>query len=247
MTAILFIHGFPFDHTMWHHQVSALTSWRCVAPDLRGAGSSPGPAAVGEYSVASYANDLIELLDSLEIHEAVVCGLSLGGYVTFELLRNHATRVRAAILCNTKAAADSAAAKHDRDAMALLAQQRGAGAIAEELLPKLLSRDTVQSQPEVVRAVRDMMTRAPLRGIVGALHALRERPDSTPLLATIHVPVLVVAGAEDVSTPAEGMREMASAIPGAEFVVVPRAGHLAPLEQPDAVNAAITAFLAELG
>jgi len=92
-----------------------------------------------------------------------------------------------------------------------------------------------------------MMTRAPLRGIVGALHALRERPDSTPLLATIHVPVLVVAGGEDVITPAEGMREMASAIPGAEFVVVPRAGHLAPLEQPDAVNAAITAFLAELG
>ncbi len=247
MTAVLFIHGFPFDHSMWRHQVAALSRWRCIAPDLRGAGASPGPDAAAEYSVAVYANDLIERLDALEIREAVICGLSMGGYIAFELLRSHPARVRAAILCNTKAAADSETAKRDRDTMAVLAQQRGAGAIAEQLLPKLLSRSTSEQRPEVAREVREMMARAPVRGIVGALHALRERPDSTPLLRTIQVPVLVVAGAEDVIAPAEGMREMARAIPGAEFVMIAEAGHVAPLEQPRAVNAAVTAFLTKLG
>lgn len=247
MTAVLFIHGFPFDRSMWRHQVAALSRWRCIAPDLRGAGASPGPDAAAEYSVAVYANDLIERLDALEIREAVICGLSMGGYIAFELLRSHPARVRAAILCNTKAAADSETAKRDRGTMAVLAQQRGAGAIAEQLLPKLLSRSTSEHRPEVAREVREMMARAPVRGIVGALHALRERPDSTPLLSTIQVPVLVVAGAEDVIAPAEGMRAMARAIPGAEFVMIAEAGHVAPLEQPLAVNAALTAFLRKLG
>ena len=247
MTAVLFIHGFPFDHSMWRHQVAALSRWRCIEPDLRGAGASPGPDVATEYSVALYANDLIELLDALEIREAVICGLSLGGYIAFELLRSHAARVRAAILCDTKAPADTAEAKRQRDAMAALAQQSGAGAIAEQLLPKLLSRSTWERRPEVVREVREMITRAPVRGIVGALHALRERPDSSPLLGRIRVPVLAVAGVDDQITPADGMREMASAIPGAEFVVIPEAGHLTPLEQPVAVNAAISAFLTKLG
>ena len=247
MTAVLFIHGFPFDHSMWRQQVAALARWRCIAPDLRGAGTSAGPASPSEYTVASYAGDLIGLLDELRIQRAVICGLSLGGYIAFELLRSHAARVRAAVLCNTKAAADTPEAKRDRDAMAELARQRGAGAIAERLLPKLLSGDTFEQQPEVVQEVREMITRASVGGIVGALHALRERPDSTPVLAMIRVPVLVVAGADDQIAPAPGMRAMAGAIPGAESVVIPGAGHLAPLEQPVPVNAAIQRFLEKLG
>ena len=247
MTALLFIHGVPFDHAMWRHQVAALSRWRCIAPDLAGAGASPVPNSTADYSVALYANELIALLDRLEIRDAVVCGLSMGGYIAFELLRSHATRVKAAILCATKAPADTREAKQQRDAMAALAEQSGADAIAEQLLPKLLSRSTSEGRPEVVREVREMIIRSPVRGIVGALHALRERPDSTPLLERIRVPVLAIAGADDQITPAEGMREMAGAIPGAEFVVIPEAGHLAPLEQPRAVNAALTAFLTKLG
>ena len=247
MTAVLFIHGFPFDHSMWRHQVAAQSHWRSIAPDLRGAGNSPGPESPAEYTVATYASDLIGLLDGLQIRQAVICGLSMGGYIAFEMLRSHSTRVRAAILCNTKAAADTPEAKRDRNAMAELARQRGAAAIAEKLLPTVLSRDTFEKQPQVVNEVREMITRTPVRGIVGALHALRERPDSTSLLPKIRVPVLVVAGAEDHIAPAAGMREMACAIPDAAFAVIPAAGHLAPLEQPVPVNAAIQQFLEKLG
>jgi 3-oxoadipate enol-lactonase len=246
---VLFIHGFPFDHTMWRHQLAALSGWRCIAPDLRGFGGSPSeePDEAGQYSVAIYANDLMAHLDRLGIRETVVCGLSMGGYIAFELLRSHPTRVTAAILCNTKATADTREAKEDRDAMAALVRQRGAIAIAEKLLPRLLSPATVKNQPQVVEEVRAMITRSSVNGIVGALHALRDRPDSTPLLKRIGVPVLLVTGEDDQIIPASLMRELANVIPGAEFVTIGAAGHVTPLEQPRAVNAAITAFLRKLG
>jgi pimeloyl-ACP methyl ester carboxylesterase len=170
----------------------------------------------------------------------------MGGYVTFELLRQIPARVRATVLCNTQSAAAPAAAKSGRGVLAEKARSLGSRAVAEELIPTVLGRATRERQPQVVREVMQMMERQPVAGIVGALHALRERPDSTPLLARIHVPVLVVAGADDQITPAEGMREMSNAIVGAEFVLIPEAGHLAPLEQPSAVNAAISAFLTAL-
>ena len=95
---VVLIHGFPFDHLLWRHQVAALSGWRCIAPDLRGAGAFGVPKAVDEFSMRSYAEDLVALLDRLEVDQAVVCGLSLGGYIAFELLRRFPERVRAAIL-----------------------------------------------------------------------------------------------------------------------------------------------------
>jgi len=245
MTTVLFIHGFPFDHSMWRHQLTALSRWRCIAPDLRGAGAgaSAGHDSPDGYSMVAYATDLIRLLDDEQIDQVVVCGLSMGGYVAFELLRQVPKRVHAAILCNTKAAADTPEAKGGRDVMAAKAEKEGAGAIAEELVPKLLARVTRERQPEVVREVTGMITRQPVGGIVGALRALRDRPDSTPLLGRIRIPVLVVAGEDDQITPAAGMRSMAEAIPGARFVLIPEAGHLTPLEQPAAVTEAIREFL----
>ena len=241
--AILFIHGFPFDHAMWRHQVEALSHWECLAPDLQGAGSMPAPPSPGAYSMAVYARDLIRLLDERGIGAAVVCGLSMGGYVTFELLRQFPERVRAAVLCNTKSAADAPDGKRGRDALAAKARSGGAGAVADELVPKALSRTTLERSQSVVREVRAMIERQQVDGIVGALHALRERPDSTPLLGRIRVPVLVAAGSDDQITPAAGMEEMARAIPDAKFVVIEGAGHLSPLEQPAAFNTALTAFL----
>ena len=240
MTAVLFIHGFPFDHLMWRHQVAALWRWRCIAPELRGAGASKGPDSPDEYSMALYAGDLIRLLDDLHVEQAVVCGLSMGGYIAFEILRRFPERVQAAILCHTKAAADTPEAKRGRDAMAEHARKEGSRGVAAELVPKLLARPT---QPEVAREVTEMIERQPVTGIIGALRALRERPDSTPLLAAIHVPVLVVAGDDDQITPVGGMEEMARAIPGAQFVLIPQSGHLSPLEQPRAFSAALNEFL----
>jgi 3-oxoadipate enol-lactonase len=238
---VLFIHGFPFDRTLWRHQLAGLSRWKRIAPDLRGAGGSSVPA--DGYSIARYADDLVEVLDALELDEAVVCGLSLGGYVLFDLLRRHAARVRAAVFCNTKATADSAAARRGRDEMAALAEREGAGAVAERLLPQLLARTTFAAQPEVVAHVRDMITRTPVDGLVGALRALRDRPDSTPGLAAITAPVLVVAGEDDKIAPPDEMRALAAAIPGAQFVAIPAAGHLAPLEQPLATSRALADFL----
>lgn len=244
--AVLFVHGFPFDRAMWRHQLAALADWECLAPDLRGAGSAPAPQSPDEYSMTAYARDLIGLLDERRIGSVVVCGLSMGGYITFELLRQFPRRIRAAVLCNTKATADTPGAKLGRDALAEKARARGASAVAQELVARVLGPVTRQQMSEVVREVREMIERQPVAGIVGALRALRERPDSTPVLSEIRIPVLVVAGDADQITPAAGMREMANIIPGARFVQIQDAGHLTPLEQPVAVNTALTSFLAEL-
>jgi pimeloyl-ACP methyl ester carboxylesterase len=246
MTTVLFVHGFPFDHLLWRHQMVALTRWQCLAPDLRGAGTWQAPVPADEYSMGTYADDLIALLDRARISDAVVCGLSLGGYIVFELLRRFPERVRAAILCNTKAVGDTPEAKRGRDVLAARATKDGTGAVAAELVPKLLARSTRERRPEVVREVTEMILRQPVAGIVGALRALRERPDSTPLLDRIRIPVLVVAGDDDQIAPAAAMQEMARVVPGSEFVLVAEAGHMAPLEQPLAVNAALTGFLERL-
>lgn len=247
-SAVLFIHGFPFDHSMWRHQIEALSRWECLAPDLRGAGVSdaPPPADPDEYSMAAYARDLTSLLDKQGIESVVLCGLSMGGYIAFELLRKIPARVRGVILCNTKSGADTPEAKRGRDALAAKARNHGARAVAEELVPKLVARATRERRPEVVREVAATIERQAVAGIVGALHALRERPDSTPLLGEIRVPVLVIAGDDDQITPAAGMEEMARAIGGARFAPIRNAGHLTPLEQPAAVNAELESFLAKL-
>ena len=238
---ILFIHGFPFDRTMWRHQLAGLSRWKRIAPDLRGAGASSAPA--DGYSVARYADDVVQVLDALELERTVMCGLSLGGYVLFELLRRHPGRVRAAVFCNTKAVADSSEARRGRDEMAALAERAGAAAVAERLLPQVLAPATFAAQPDVVAHVREMITRTPVPGLVGALHALRDRPDSTPMLGSIAVPALVIAGEDDKIAPPDGMRLMAQAIPGAQFAAIPAAGHLAPLEQPLATSRVVADFL----
>ena len=130
--------------------------------------------------------------------------------------------------------------------MAAKAEREGPGAIAAELVPKLLARVTRERQPAVVREVTTMIERQPVYGMVVTLRALRDRPDSTPLLGQIRIPVLVVAGDDDQITPPSGMQAMARAIPGARFMLIPEAGHLSPLEQPDPVNRAIERFLDEL-
>ena len=130
--------------------------------------------------------------------------------------------------------------------MAAKAEREGPGAIAAELVPKLLARVTLERQPAVVREVTTMIERQPVYGMVVTLRALRDRPDSTPLLGQIRIPVLVVAGDDDQITPPAGMQEMARAIPGARFMLIPEAGHLSPLEQPEPVNRAIERFLDEL-
>jgi pimeloyl-ACP methyl ester carboxylesterase len=241
---ILFVHGFPLDQSMWIHQLAGFSGWRRIAPDLRGAGASEAPA--GEYSMARYADDLVMVLDAVGAERAVCCGLSMGGYVLFELLRRHPERVRALVLCDTKAEADTLQGKQGRDDLAALAEREGMASVAERLLPKLLGLTTRSRDLGLVETVRTMVRRSPVTGVAGALRAMRDRPDSTALLGEIRVPTLVVGGAEDELTPPAVMQSMARRIREGRYVEVPSAGHLCPLERPDAVNEVLRDFLTNL-
>ncbi len=239
--AILFIHGFPLDRTIWKHQVATLSGWRRIAPDLRGMGTSD--ATAGHYSMATYADDLIQLLDRLRVPKAVLAGHSMGGYIIFELLRRYRDRIAGLILCDTRAEADTPDGVRQRDEVIKLAETRGAEAVAERMVPVLLSAATQQAQPQVVQQVREMIVRTPVAGIVGALTAMKERPDSTPLLKSIDVRTLVVVGQDDAVAPPAVARAMTDAIPAAAMTTIAGAGHIAPLEAPTAVSRVIAEFL----
>ena len=222
--------------------MTGFPGWSCLAPDLWGPtrGDRPLVATMG---VAPYADDLVALLDLLKIRRTVVCGLSMGGYVAFELLRRYPERVQALALFSTRAEADSPEGKANRDATVGLVQRDGLGALADAMLPKLLGSNP---SPDVVSAVRAMITGSSTAGILGAIRAMRNRRDATPLLSTISVPTLVLGGQEDTLFPAGTSMGLAARIRNARLVEVRQAGHLAPLEQPGAVNEALTNFLMSL-
>ncbi len=240
--AILFIHGYPFDRTIWRHQVASLKGFRRIAPDLRGMGESDAPDL--GYSMATYADDLSALLDTLGVEEVVLCGLSMGGYIAFEFLRRWRRRVRRLVLMDTRAEADTVEGRRNREAAILAARERGASAIADAMLPKVLAPATRANSPEAAERIRAMMAATPVAGILGALGAMRDRVDSTPLLPTLtDLPTLILVGEDDELTPPHRARAMAEAIPQARLIVVPAAGHLLPVEQPEEATAAIGEFL----
>ena len=241
--AILFIHGYPLDHTIWNPQLDALDGWQMIAPDLRGMGQSDAPDL--GYSVATYAADLAALVENLGLDRVVLCGHSMGGYVAFEFLRRWRERVSGLALVATRADADGAEIRRARDAAAALAREGGAREIAQAMLPKALAPSAPAA---LVERVRDLMAATPVSGIVGALGAMRDRPDSTPLLPLLAgLPALVIAGAEDQLVTVSQASAMAAAIPGARLVVAPGAGHLPSLEAPAIVTESLRTFLAGVG
>jgi YbgC/YbaW family acyl-CoA thioester hydrolase len=241
--AILFIHGYPLDHTIWRPQLDALDGWRTVAPDLRGMGQSDAPDL--GYSMATYAADLAALIDSLGLDRVVLCGHSMGGYVAFEFLRRWPDRVSGLALVATRADADTIETRRARDTAAVLAREGGAQEIAAAMLPKMLSPSAPAALVDLVRAV---MASTPVAGIVGALGAVRDRPDSTALLPTLaRLPALVIAGADDQLVTVSQTSAMAAAIPGARLVVAPGAAHLPSLEAPGIVTDALRTFLSTVG
>jgi 3-oxoadipate enol-lactonase len=169
--AILFIHGFMFDRTMWHDVVAALDGWRRIAPDLRGMGESE--ASDGRYDMVAYANDLAALLDVLGIERAALCGLSLGGYVCCEFLRRYRERVAALIVMSARAEADTPERRTSRDDMIARVRRRGVRALAQELAPKFLAET---STPDTKQRLKEMMERTSVVGTLGALEAMRDRP-----------------------------------------------------------------------
>ncbi|MEZ4454999.1 MAG: alpha/beta fold hydrolase [Gemmatimonadales bacterium] len=227
---------------MWRHQLDTLTGFRRIAPDLRGLGQSDAPDL--GYSMATYADDLVGLLDALGETDAVLCGHSMGGYVAFEILRRYRARVRALVLVDTRAEADSAEGRKARDTLVTKVRDLGTIAAAEAMLPRFFAPG---APPEIIESVRDTILGAPVPGVIGALGAMRERPDSTPLLTTfVGVPTLVLVGEDDVITPPAVAETMAAAIPEARLVTIPGAGHLPCVEQPVPTTRAILKLLQSL-
>jgi pimeloyl-ACP methyl ester carboxylesterase len=236
---LLLVHAFPMNAAMWEPQITALSPrCRVIAPDLRGFGAT-APGA-GAFSLEQHADDLAALLDHLRIDKAIVVGQSMGGYISFALLRRHRERVGGLILADTRAGADSEEAKQGRETNARLAEEQGPGAIADQMLPKLLAPAAAPALRDQVRRIIEANHRA---GIAAALRAMAGRPDSTPLLATIDVPTLIIVGAEDALTPPSEANAMYDAIAGSQIVEIPGAAHLSNLDAPEQFNAALEEFL----
>lgn len=240
----VFLHGFPLNRTVWEPQLRGLGQrCRCIALDLRGFGES---TMDGPYSMEQYADDVAELLDACAVDRAVIAGSSMGGYITFAFWRRHRDRVLGLALCDTRAAADSRDGLAKRRGMIRTAREHGSAAVADSMIGALLGRSTHQRSPELVQAVRSLGATAPPDGVVGAIEAMMARPDSTPTLASIDVPSLIVVGDEDVIAPVGDSRAMHAAIAGSRLEIVPGAGHLANIERPAAFNTILGEFLHRL-
>jgi pimeloyl-ACP methyl ester carboxylesterase len=236
---LLLIHAFPLNSAMWVRQIAGLAPrCRVIAPDLRGFGETARGS--GAASLDQHADDLAGLLDHLSIARALVAGLSMGGYVSFALWRRHRARIAGLVLADTRAGADSDEGRQAREQSARLAEQQGPAAIADQMLPKLLAASAPTPLRDEVRQVIEANDRA---GIAAAQRAMAARPDSTPLLAQIDVPTLVLVGAEDALIPPSEAQALHAGIAGSRLVEIPGAGHLSNLENPEVFNAAVEEFL----
>jgi 3-oxoadipate enol-lactonase len=238
---LLLLHAFPLNARLWEPQlVLAERGWHVVAPHVRGADGGDGQAVA---SIDDYAADVIDLLDALHLKDAVVGGLSMGGYLAFALLRIAPHYVSGLILADTKAEADSPEALDGRRQMLARLEAQGAAAIVEGLLPKLLGETTRTNAPQVEARVRALAAANSDESVAGMIRALMSRPDSSPLLPGIHIPTLIVVGEEDTLTPPSAAESMHARIAGSELVRIGGAGHLSSLERPEEFNAALARFL----
>ncbi|MEP6707876.1 MAG: alpha/beta fold hydrolase [Pyrinomonadaceae bacterium] len=240
--AIVLLHGFPFDRTMWRDQVEWLrSSYRLIAPDLRGLGETRSPGEVA--TMDQMARDVAALLDQLEIDRAIICGLSMGGYVAFEFCHSFPARVHALVLAGTRAPADSEQEKESRERQTARMLAEGMKGIAEETLPKLLTPETLMRKPEVVKRVREMIERSDPNGAAAAQRGMAARRDYSGDLAQINVPTLIVVGREDSIRPVGDAEFLHRRIRNSRLEIIDEAAHVSNLEQPEIFNRALGAFL----
>ncbi len=244
---VVLLHGFPLHSDMWAPQVACLAAGhRVVVPDLKGFGKSPAPDDPGTYSMADYTRQVVGLIRVLGLEGVVLGGLSMGGYIAFSLVARNLDLLAGLVLADTRAGRDTPEVAQRRTDQQEQVRREGTDALVETLLGGLLAPQTLEDRPKLVEQVRRIMASNPPAGFVGGLEAMKTRPDSLPNLGAIKVPTLVLVGAHDAPSPPDVVRVWQQRIPGSELVVIPGAGHLSNMEDPDTFNAAITDFIDRL-
>ena len=239
---VVLIHGFPLNRTMWRPQLEALRDrFTVIAPDLRGFGESAGP--VDALTMDTYADDVLDLLDTLGMDRVALAGFSMGGYVAFRVVARAAERIRSLIIAASRAGPDSEEARQGRHAAIERIRTEGPDGFLEEFAARLVGSTTKAARPAVLDTVRRIIGKPPASSVTAALAAMAARPDSRPLLAKIEAPTLVIVGDEDTVMPPDAGKEIATGVRAGRLVTIPQAGHVSNLEAPEAFNGALREFL----
>ena len=245
LRTVVLLHAFPLGAGMWEPQLRSVPKgWRLITPDLRGFGGSTSDN--GTPTMDDYAVDAMGLLGELGVSRAVVGGCSMGGYATFALLKRAPDLAIGVVLSDTRMGADSPEGRANRRSMLALVDREGPSGIARDMMPKLIGETTRTTDPTVESTIRRFIKQQSPEGIRTAIQRMMDRVDATPVVSAVRVPTLVIVGEEDQLTPVEESRRLAEAIPGARLEIIPQAGHLPNLEQPDRFNVVLTRFLEDL-
>lgn len=245
---IIFLHAFPLNRHMWDDDIRSLLTegdtqgrFRLVSLDWPGFGESDIVNTVS--TMEEFADIVAQLMETLGMRQAILCGLSMGGYAAFAFLRKYPQRLSGLILSDTRPGADTPEARANRENVAKVAMTEGTEAIAGLQLPKLISEYTRQHEPQVETRLYQMINEATPQGIAAASRGMAQRLDSTDLLAGIQVPTLVMVGEQDALTSPDVAQAYAEQIPGSQLAVIPHAGHVSNMEQPEAFLQAVRSFL----
>lgn len=247
-TPVIFIHGFPFSHKMWNFpggQIDALSaSNRVVAYDIRGHGESE--VGSGHFSIELFVDDLFALMDHLSIPKAVLCGLSMGGYIALRAVERNPERVMGLVLCDTKSDADGNEAKIKRANGIKFVQANGMKYYAQDYVKIVFAPASFDAHPEAIKSIQSIVERTAPTSIFGTLMALAARTDTTPNLPNIKCPTLILVGEKDTLTPVAASQSMKEKIPGSEIAIIPGAGHISNMEHPVEFNKHLSAFVAKI-
>jgi len=240
---VILIHGFPFNRRMWDKQVEVLKEkYRVIAYDVRGHGNSD--AGTGDFSIELFAHDLISLMDSLKIEKAIICGLSMGGYIALNAIENYPERINALILCDTTCKSDTSEGIEKRMKAIESIRERGVETYADGSLKNFFANESFKTKKEIIAEVRQMMVNTTENTIIETLLALSKRKETCSVLSEIKVPVLLLVGDEDIITPPEAAIFMHKEIKGSMLGIIEHAGHISNLENPDMFNEHLSEFIA---
>jgi pimeloyl-ACP methyl ester carboxylesterase len=239
---IVFVHGFPYDHTMWDKQVEELKSnYYCVRYDIRGLGQSP--IGDGQYTIESFVDDLELIITELNLNKPILCGLSMGGYISLRAVERYESNYSGLILCDTRSAADNDEGKIKRANNIKKINTIGVKQFVSDFVPMCFSVKSITDSNEEYSKVLNKSLNSNAIGVKGCLLAMAGRTNTTDYLCKIKIPVLLLCGEDDHLTPPDVMELMAEQIPNSQFEIVPNAGHMSPIENASYVTNKIKKFL----